>query len=431
MMRSADPLVTVGVVTSREHPPGRLPWRPGPAASGERYWLYAAVFGACAALLTLALRAGPWTRPGGLVIGPLVLVPFAWVEVLALRRWPLPGTVVVAIVVGWLTAAGTASLAPGVTLGLAMYFAASRLPRPRSIQLAVATAAVIGAGLLWAAVAGQDTPVVIEAVTGFAPLVAGWFVGDSVAARRRYLAGLARQAERERAAAAERAGQQVRAERVRIAREMHDVVAHTLAVMTVQAGVGRRLMDKRPEQASAALESIETIGRTAQDELRVVLGLLRDEGTGPESPAVGYLSGAAGRALAPAPKLAELKELAENVRASGTPVELWMSGTGRPLSPSLELSIYRVVQEALTNVVKHAPGARATVQVAVSDTGICLEVVDDGGPGGAAAIPAGPPGHGIVGMRERIGAFGGWLVAGPLADRGFRVTAEIPIEGAG
>jgi signal transduction histidine kinase len=279
---------------------------------------------------------------------------------------------------------------------------------------------VIGAALLWASVGIKTAPVASEAIAGYAPLVAGWFVGDSVAARRRYLAGLAEQAERERVAAVERASQQATAERVRIAREMHDVVAHTLAVMTVQAGVGRRLMAKHPEEASAALaalESIETIGRTAQDELRVVLGLLRDEDTT--------------AALAPAPKLAELKELAETVRASGTAVELRMSGTDRQLSPALELSIYRVVQEALTNVVKHAPGAQATVDIEVSGTGIHLDVTDDGGPADGPAPPEGERGHGIVGMRERIGAFGGWLDAGPRTGRGFRVTAEIPIDDAG
>ena len=236
----------------------------------------------------------------------------------------------------------------------------------------------------------------MEAVEGFLPLVAGWFTGDSVAARRRYLAGLAEQAERARAAEAERARQQVREERVRIARELHDVVAHTLAVITVQAGVGRRLMAKRPEEASTALESIETIGRTAQEELRVVLGLLRDEENGTA-------------ALAPAPRLVDVKELVETVRASGTPVDLHMSGADRPLSPALELSVYRVVQEALTNVVKHAPGARAAVDLAVCDREILLDVTDDGGP---AVRPAGGerqagPGHGIVGMRERIAAFGG------------------------
>jgi signal transduction histidine kinase len=133
------------------------------------------------------------------------------------------------------------------------------------------------------------------------------------------------------------------------------------------------------------------------------------------------------------------------VRASGTPVELQMSGADRQLSPALELSVYRVIQEALTNVVKHAPGARAAIDLAVSASHVRLEVADDGGPAGngpAGGAPArdGPAGnerqaspgtgHGIVGMRERIGAFGGRLAAGPGADRGYRVIAEIPIEGA-
>ena len=209
---------------------------------------------------------------------------------------------------------------------------------------------------------------------------------------------------------------------MRIARELHDVVAHTLAVITVQAGVGRRLMAKRPEEASTALESIETIGRTAQDELRVVLGLLRDEAVGPA-------------ALAPAPRLVDLKELADHVRASGTPVELRMSGAGQPLSPALELTIYRVVQEALTNVVKHAPGARASVDLTVSYGRVRLEVADDGGLARRPPESEGTTGaaglgtrHGIVGMRERVAAFGGWLVAERLVGGGFHVLAEIPVE---
>jgi signal transduction histidine kinase len=239
------------------------------------------------------------------------------------------------------------------------------------------------------------------------PLAGAWFIADSVAARRRYQADLA---EHERAA-------QVREERVRIARDMHDVVAHSLAVITVQAGVGRRLAGRRPEEASAALESIETIGRTAQDELRVVLGLLRE--------------GEAGTApLAPAPRLIDVRDLVDKVRASGIPVELRLEGADRQLSPSLELSVYRVMQEALTNVVKHAPGARVAAELTVSAQKVRLDVRDDGGPGGGTAPRAGPgTGHGIVGMRERIGAFGGWLVAGPVAGGGFQVTAEIPVEG--
>jgi signal transduction histidine kinase len=386
---------------------------------GERYLLTAGVLVACAVLVMLGLTTGPYAHTPGLrlIFFPLVILIPLW----TLRRWAGPMVMIAAAVTGLVAATGNASLPFGILLGLATYLAALSLPRRRSIQTAAAAIAVAGTGLLWALIATRASLVPVEAVYAFAPLTAGWFVGDSVAARRRYLAGLAEQAERERMAEIERAGQQVTEERVRIARELHDVVAHTLAVMTVQAGVGRRLMAKRPEEARAALESIETIGRTAQNELHVVLGLLRAEGST--------------AALAPAPKLGEIKELAETVRASGTPVELRMSGTGRQLSPALELSVYRVVQEALTNVVKHAPGARATVDLNVSATEIRLEVADDGGPVASPEPDRGATdqgtGQGIVGMRERIAAFGGRLAARPLLERGFLVTAEVPIEGPG
>jgi signal transduction histidine kinase len=381
---------------------------------------------ACAQLATLVLAVGPYPHDRGqrLFLALVVCAP-----ILLLRRWPLPLLAAAAAANALVIALGNPPLPFAIMLGLALYFAASRLPRPVSIRAALATAVTLGAALVYAALAVRTASPAAEAVESVLPSAAAWFVGDSVAARRRYLAGLAEQAERERAAEALRARQEVREERVRIAHELHDVVAHALAVITVQAGVGRRLAGKRPEEASAALESIETIGRTAQDELRVVLGLLREEeaGTAP---------------LAPAPRLADVKELVETVRASGTPVDLYVSGTGRPLSPALELSVYRVIQEALTNVVRHAPGARAAVSLSVSDREILLDVTDDGGPAGPPGPPGPPgspaagerqtgPGHGIVGMRERIAAFGGWLAAEPLAGRGFRVNAQVPIEGVG
>jgi signal transduction histidine kinase len=417
-MHSADVLVTVSGVsgnTLAEVPP---PVR-GPAAFRVRQWLATTVLAVYAGLAILALASGPYPHDRGqrLLLASLLCGP-----IMLLRRWPVPVLAAAAVAAGLVMALGNAPLPLSVVLGLAMYFVASRLPRRVSVLAAGSAAAVLGGALIYAALTVGTAPLAGDALVGFLPLAAAWFIGDSVVARRRYLAGLAEQAERERAAEAERAQQEVREERVRIARELHDVVAHTLTVITVQAGVGRRLMAKRPEEAGAALESIEMIGRTAQDELRVVLGLLRDEEVG-------------AAALAPAPGLVDLKELAEHVRASGTPVELRTSGTDRQLSPALELSVYRVVQEALTNVVKHAPGARATVDLAVSDDRVRIEVADDGGTVGRSPgedeWPGSPgPGHGIVGMRERIGAFGGWLVAEPRADRGFRVLAEVPIEGA-
>ena len=188
------------------------------------------------------------------------------------------------------------------------------------------------------------------------------------------------------------------------------MVAHTLAVITVQAGVGRRLMTKRPEEAGTALESIENIGRTAQEELRVVLGLLRDE----ENRTA---------ALTPAPRLVDVKALVETVQASGTPVDLRMSGTDRPMSPALELSVYRVVQEALTNALKYAGPARAWVSVNWAGDQLELQVENDGqvdhGEGGG--------GHGLVGMKERISVVGGTLESGPRPGGGFVVKARIPI----
>jgi len=418
-MHSAERLVTVGGV-ARDHLAARPPRGPLAGAFGAGQWpaTVALIAGAGLVTLALAVAVAPGRgqhlalAPALIVCGPVVL----------LRRWPLPVLAVAATVTGLAMAVGNAPLPLGIMLGLAMYSAAARLPRLVSIPAAGAAATALGVAIIYAALASRNAPLAMEMVEGFVPLAAAWFIGDSVAARRHYVAGLAEQAERERAAEVERARQQVREERMRIAHELHDVVAHTLAVITVQAGVGRRLMAKHPEEAGTALESIEMIGRTAQDELRVVLGLLRDEETG-------------AAALAPAPRLVDLKELADHVRASGTPVELRLSGADRQLSPALEMSIFRVIQEALTNVVKHAAGARAAVAVTVSAGRVRIEVTDDGG---TAAYPAGGgradspgAGHGIVGMRERIAAFGGWLVAEPRSGGGFQVLAEVPAEGAG
>ena len=406
---------------------------PALATLSERQWFAVCALAACTSLtaLTLVLGTHPGERGQRFALALLACGP-----ILLLRRWPLPALAAVTAATATAMAQGGVTLPLGIMLGLTAYLTASRLPRRKSLGVSVATVAALGSALAYAAFANAHAPIGLEAIEGIWPVVAAWVVGDAVATRRRYLAGLAEQAERKRAAQAERAErkraaeaeraerervaeaerarQEVREERVRIARELHDVVAHTLTVMTVQAGVGRRLMGKRPEEAGSALASIEAIGRTAQEELRVVLGLLREEDVEAAS-------------LAPAPRLVDLKDLVETVRDSGTPVDLRTSGTDRILSPSLELSIYRVVQEALTNVVKHAPGASASVDVAVTQSEIRVEIANEAG-APSAEVHRGP-GHGIVGMRERVGAFGGWLVAEPRPGRGFVVLARIPLEG--
>lgn len=411
-MRWADTVGTVGIVST--DPERRGPPERPPGTFSERHWLAIVVLAAFAALALTAIALTPYPREGGIRLSVALV---ACGPILLLRRWPLPVLAVAVVASALVITSGTAPLPLAVLLGLATYLVASRLPRRHSIPAVVAAAACIGGALVYAAVAHpQGGSLGVLAVEGFLPLAAAWFVGDAVAARRQYQSGLAEQAAREQAADAERARLKVREERLRIAQEVHDVVAHTLAVITVQAGVGRRLMAKRPEEAASALESIEAIGRTAQEELRVVLNLLREEGITAE--------------LSPAPRLVDLKELVETVRASGTSVDLAMSGTDRRLSPALELSLYRVVQEALTNVVKHAPGARATVEVIVASRTVRVEVADEGSRGGQPAETDGAPGHGIAGMRERVGAFGGSLVAQSSPGGGFRVVAEVPIEEA-
>ncbi|MGA2528068.1 MAG: sensor histidine kinase [Acidimicrobiales bacterium] len=382
----------------------------------ERHWLAIVVLAALVGLATIVLALEPRPRDGGarltlalLACGPMVL----------LRRWPLPVLIAAVAAAGVVIASGTAPLPVAVLLGLATYLVSSRVKRRISIAATAAAAVTVGGALLYAALNERSAPLAVLSVEGFMPLGAAWFVGDAVAARRRYQAGLAEQAKREQATEAERARQQIREERVRIARELHDVVAHTLAVITIQAGVARRLMTKHPEKTAGALELIEEIGRTAQDELRVVLGLLRDEAVEPIS-------------RTPAPRLADLKELVETVRASGIQVELRTTGAGRFLSPAIELSIYRVVQEALTNVVRHAPGAQAVVALSVTGNNVCVEIADNGGPSRATGeerpLSIAITGHGIVGMRERVEAFGGSLLTEHLANGGFHVSARIPVE---
>ncbi len=382
----------------------------------ERQWL--GLDGAAALLgfvtTVFYLRSSGTGGPADTVLALLASAPIA-----LRRRWPVPVLAVVAAAIGAWMALGRSSLPLSTMLCLAGYMVADRVPRRSSILALVGAEAVLAVAL---GVAYARGTLGAEGVQSFLPLAAAWFVGDSVSARQAYVAGLAGQAEQQRLTEAGRARQEIREQRVRIARELHDVVAHSLTVITVQAGVGRRLMARQPEQAAAALESIEATGRTAQDELRVVLGLLRDD----DSKAA---------ALGPAPGLADLKELAETVRATGTPVELRTSGIDRQLSPALELSVYRIIQEALTNVVKHAPGRHATVDLAVSARELRIEVADDGGAGtgppprptsGQAARPESQ--HGIVGMQERVGAFSGSLVAEGIPGHGFRVIALIPLQ---
>jgi signal transduction histidine kinase len=250
--------------------------------------------------------------------------------------------------------------------------------------------------------------------------VAAWFVGDSVRARRTYVAGLAEQAAQRQREILERAQRSVAEERLQIARELHDVVAHSLSVIAVQSGVGRHVIDEHPAQAKRALAAVEATSRDALTELRRMLGVLRHDDDRPAS-------------LIPAPGISSLAQLVDQVRAADVEVSLDVqSSRATGLSATADLAVYRIVQEALTNVVKHA--GRATVSVEIRDEleGLVIEILDDGG-GGVAPYPQPfdslEEHHGIVGMRERVALFDGVFEARPRPEGGFRVFAKLPLVG--
>jgi signal transduction histidine kinase len=205
----------------------------------------------------------------------------------------------------------------------------------------------------------------------------------------------------------------VEAERARIAGELHDVVTHNVSVMVVQAGAARSVLDSSPDDAREALLSVEASGRTAMSELRHLLGLLAPAG-GDEA------------VLVPQPGTGQVPSLVERVRAAGLSVELTVTGA-RDLPPGVDLAAYRVVQEALTNVIKHAGTARAAVVLEYRPDDLLITVTDDGRP---VTGSGGPGGRGLIGLRERIGLYGGELDAGPRPGGGWRVRARIPLEGS-
>ncbi len=341
------------------------------------------------------------------------------------RRAPFVALGLMAVVAAAALAGGEAAVGLPL-LGFPMYSVASTTTRRRALAALAVTGAVV---LVGGAVADVRHSSGSGAAFGVVVAVAAWFVGDSVRVRRVYTAGLAEQAAQRQREALERAQRSVAEERLQIARELHDVVAHSLSVIAVQSGVGRHVIDANPGEAKRALAAVEATSRSALNELRHMLGVLRRDDGQPAS-------------LAPAPGVGRLEELAAQVRAAGIPVSLRVQPAAvAALSPGAELSVFRVVQEALTNVVKHAGPASAWVEVRAEAGMLVVEVSDDGLGDAFAAVPTGPADigrpagaaghHGIVGMRERAGLFGGTLAAGPRPEGGFRVVARLPIDRVG
>jgi signal transduction histidine kinase len=296
-----------------------------------------------------------------------------------------------------------------------LYTLAAHRPRRTSLWgLAACLAGIVVAVIRWPTTHGAESPqhmLVVALVLGV-PTVSAWVLGDSMAYRRAHNAWLEERARRAEAERDTRARIAVAAERARIAREMHDVIAHHVSVIVVQADGAAYAFDDDPARARQAIDAISRTGRQALAETRRLLGVLRD---GEET-----------AGLVPQPRLEQVSQLLAEARLAGLPVSLTVEGKPRPLDGGRELTAYRIVQEALTNTRKHGGlGADAAVLLRYADDGLLVRVTDTGrapgdGPG------SGNTGHGIAGMRERVRLYGGTLRAGPRPGGGYEVTATLP-----
>jgi signal transduction histidine kinase len=392
----------------------------------------------------------PFPSAGTLLGAALTTAPLAFRRVYPITAF----CVILAAVIG--TSRNTTS----ITFAAAIFAAYSAVAYSRFRQLALLSE-LAGAFVVTAAYP-NTTPPVPERYTALLVLLPTVAVGVAIRiwrGRARESAERLRRAEAEHEAETHRA---VEVERARIASEMHDVVTHNVSVMVVQAGAARRVLDSMPGDAREALLAVEASGRTAMTELRHLLGLLApaDEGIG-DQPAAGAVAsagfwdvpgsgpggaagpgpgGAAGAALSPQPGVTQIPALLARVVAAGLPVELSVDAaqSRRPLPPGLDLAAYRVVQEALTNVMKHAGQARTTVRIEYRPRELLITVSDDGRPADAApavAAAAGPGqpaapggGRGLIGLRERLAVYSGVLDAGPRPGGGWRLAVRVPLE---
>ncbi|WP_231335664.1 sensor histidine kinase [Actinomadura graeca] len=333
-------------------------------------------------------------------------VPMIW-----RRRWPREVFAVVCLVGFVQLQTEIAMISSDLNVLVAMYTVAANLSMRWSLAsfLVVQAGVVASVGYWWPTKSFMEKFIVL--LPSSITTLAVWLSGLYVNTRRMYTRSLEERAVRLEAERDAQAQVAAAAERARIAREMHDVIAHSVSVMVVQADGGSYMLDVDPDRARRALEMIGTTGRQALTEMRRMLGVLRE-------------GGQAGT-YAPQPGIDQLTELVEQIRTTGLTVDLAIEGTPLEMPAALQLAVYRIIQEALTNARKHG-GPRVTAQVRLhyGDDAVLVDVSDDGR--GAAALSDGQ-GHGLVGMGERVALFGGWVRTGPRPGGGFTVSARIPV----
>jgi signal transduction histidine kinase len=361
-------------------------------------------FGALVAMVLITAQIEPGDGERGLdAVGYIVIGAAA--AMLALRRTaPIIGLAAVTVLLWIYTAREYAGGPVYLTFFVMAFAVAVSTERRRSlVVVGVALAVLLSSHFLLFGFGDSVWPLLSVGWTA-----AAWFWGDGLRTRRAYLAGLEDRARYLEETREEEARRRVADERLRIARDLHDVIAHSIASINVQAGSAIHVMDRRPEQARESLLAIKAASSAALAELRSTIGLMR--GDDHDAP------------LTPCPSLTRLDPLLETAALAGLPVEVGIRGEPRPLPTSVDVAGYRIVQESLTNVVRHAHAHAATVTLDYASEFVELEVVDDGRNGAAG----GAAGHGIAGMRERAEAVGGQVEAGPRFAGGFRVWARLP-----
>ncbi|MEU4197040.1 histidine kinase [Kribbella sp. NPDC026611] len=339
-----------------------------------------------------------------LTVSGAALVIAGGVFMLLRRRLPVVALALTTVVGVTYTVTQQAKSPIGLFMACSAYVLVQRTERrTRAIALvSVVTVTVVAAAVY------TGGELLANLVNGLLVLF-GACVGEAAQYRRAFLLQLEERALRAEQSREEEAQRRVIEERLRIAHELHDVIAHHIALMNVQSGVAAHVLRSQPDEAERALALVRSGGRTVLQELTVLLGVLRRSGSLP---------------TAPAPSLGELDLLIKSFTAAGVEVELQLPSVG-PLPDVIELTAYRIVQESLTNVLKHAPGGRACVSLTRGPAALEVTITNTAGVGGAAPVGSG---HGLVGMRERVTAVGGTLVTGPEADGGFGVRAVLPLE---
>lgn len=369
-----------------------------------------AVVVAAANTVAISVASEPGSRPPdalayalGIVIGALLL---------ARRRWPLAvliGSVATLLVYYALNYPG---IAPAIPLAVALYTAVDDGHLRWGLSV---SALFICAGLVVPLIHRHESPlpVLTSTVQQAALLAAVVLLGEAVRNRRRYTAEVHERLRRVEDDREREAARRVAEERLRIARELHDVMAHTIAAITVQAGLAVDVLDDSPAEARKALGAIRTASREAMAEMKATIGVLR-AGEGESAP------------RSPAPGLDQIEGLLAMVRDAGLRVEVKTEGTPRPLPAAVDTTAYRIVQESLTNVVRHSGASLVTVEICYKPNALGIEIADDGRGANTHYIHTGQPGHGLIGMVERASTLGGWLKAGTRPEGGFLIQALLP-----